>query len=392
MPPQSLPVIDAVQLDDEGLSLWPTILRAEAAAADVAPKFHSKYNNNLIAVRVLGFLLQDFWQHNAQSFGLIPYHRLCQEITSSLRIPDVVVGSEDEAKKQNNNMYELGLLYRNHIMRVFRSNTGPLPATSEHPSPPSIEQFKARIIAAMETPQTTSDARKHALLRDGHRCMLTGVFDYYSCKEFPELRALANASGAKRGILKCAHIFSDSAKEEYAASAIAILTMFGLHASGNKESLIGGNVNKHFNLITMVDSLHTLFHRLEFWFEEVIGEPDTYDICSSDAEFFAVVPAPPRRVTFAVDPDVAAVCKAQGKDAPQLPSPALLAVRAACSRVAHISGAVEQADQILRDLEDISALAEDGSTADLFTSRLLQLLPGTSIRVETPVIDDDSLN
>ncbi|KAK7048118.1 hypothetical protein R3P38DRAFT_3307066 [Favolaschia claudopus] len=374
MPPQSLPVIDA-----------PTILRAEAATANVAPKPDPKHNNNLIAVRVLGFLLQDFWQHNAHSFGLIPYRRLCQEITSCLRVQDVVVGSEDEAKKQNDKLYNLGLLYRNRMMRVFRSNISPLAATLEHPSPPSFEQFNERIIASMETPKSTSDARKHlygslaivqALLRDGYRCMLTGVFDYYSCKEFPELRTLATASGAKRGILKCAHIFSDSVnKEDYAASATDILTMFGLEATYKEGSLIGDNVNQHSNLITMLDGIYTLFNRL-----------------NSDPEFFAVVNAPPRRVTFAVDPDVAAACKAQGKDAPRLPSPALLAVRAACSRVAHMAGAVEQADQIVRELEDISVLAEDGSTADLFTSRLLQLLPRTSIRGGAPVTDDDSQN
>lgn len=78
-------------------------------------------------------------------------------------------------------------------------------------------------------------------------------------------------------------------------------------------------------------------------------------------------------MTFTVDPDVVADCKAKGKAVPALPSPSLLAIRAACSRVAHMSGAAEQADQILRDFEDISVMAEDGATAELITSRLLQL-------------------
>lgn len=82
-------------------------------------------------------------------------------------------------------------------------------------------------------------------------------------------------------------------------------------------------------------------------------------------------------VTFRVDPDVAAACIAKNIDPPSLPSPSLLAIRAACSRVAHMSGAAEHVDQILRDLEDTPVMAEDGGSAHLLESRLLQLLhPG----------------
>lgn len=81
---------------------------------------------------------------------------------------------------------------------------------------------------------------------------------------------------------------------------------------------------------------------------------------------------PPARVTFRVDPDVVAACAANNTELPALPSPSLLAIRAACSRVAHMSGAAEQIDQILRDLEDTPVLAEDGGSAHLLVSRLLQ--------------------
>ncbi|KAJ7775824.1 hypothetical protein B0H14DRAFT_333874 [Mycena olivaceomarginata] len=108
-------------------------------------------------------------------------------------------------------------------------------------------------------------------------------------------------------------------------------------------------------------------------------KPNTYKICATDPDFFNVMGSPPQRVTFTVDPDVVAACVANGRPVPALPSPSLLAIRAACSRVAHMAGAAEQADQILRDLEDMSVMAENGTTADLFTSRLLQVLP--SLRV-----------
>jgi hypothetical protein len=79
-------------------------------------------------------------------------------------------------------------------------------------------------------------------------------------------------------------------------------------------------------------------------------------------------------VTFKVDPEVEAACRVKNKPIPALPSPSLLAIRAAFSRVAHMAGAAEQVDQILRDLEETPVMAEDGSTMDLLTSRLLQVV------------------
>jgi hypothetical protein len=49
-----------------------------------------------------------------------------------------------------------------------------------------------------------------------------------------------------------------------------------------------------------------------------------------------------------------------------LPDPALIAIRAACARVANLSAAAQQADRILRDLEDIAVLADDGSMVNFF--------------------------
>jgi hypothetical protein len=58
-----------------------------------------------------------------------------------------------------------------------------------------------------------------------------------------------------------------------------------------------------------------------------------------------------------------------------LPNPVLIAICTACARVTNLSGAAEQANQILRDLEDIIVLADDGSMAELLSSRLLMSTP-----------------
>jgi len=151
----------------------------------------------------------------------------------------------------------------------------------------------------------------------------------------------------------------------------AILKMFGLDDVGKR--LLGGNVNSHFNILTMAETLHGLFDRLEFWFEEIPGAPNSYNVRASNPDyFFASSPPPRRRVKFEVAPEVVAACHVKGIPVPELPSRQLLAVRAACSRVAHKSGAAEQIDQIFRDLEETQVMANDGTTADLLTSRLLQ--------------------
>lgn len=85
------------------------------------------------------------------------------------------------------------------------------------------------------------------------------------------------------------------------------------------------------------------------------------------------------RVTFRVNPDVEEACAKKKKPVPALPNRQLLAIRAACSRVAHISGAIEKADEILDKMEDTVVLANDGSMTDLLSSRLSMVLPRVDV-------------
>ena len=57
---------------------------------------------------------------------------------------------------------------------------------------------------------------------------------------------------------------------------------------------------------------------------------------------------------------------------PSLPDPGLIAIRAACARVAHLSGTAEQAEQLLEDREDTNVMAGNGDTASLLSSLLLR--------------------
>jgi hypothetical protein len=122
--------------------------------------------------------------------------------------------------------------------------------------------------------------------------MVTGQYDFDSCDRHTDLEAAREAENVPRAVTQCAHIFSESAqdsdkkvsfcafscnansddisKTDYAASAMAILEMFGLNTQA--ESLVGRNVHKHFNILTMRSDLRHLFDHLTFWLEEVIGE------------------------------------------------------------------------------------------------------------------------
>ncbi|KAF7336433.1 hypothetical protein MSAN_02297300 [Mycena sanguinolenta] len=164
---------------------------------------------------------------------------------------------------------------------------------------------------------------------------------------------------------------------------MAIFTAFGLDSK--TESLVGKNVHNHFNILTMWGDLNHLFDMLIIWLEEVDGEENTYKIVSSNEKLLSLMGPLPERVTFRVDPDLVRACNERNTAVPTLPSRSLLAVRAACSRVAHLSGAVEQVQQILHDLEDTSVMAEDGGSAHLLEFRLVQSLRTVDIEANQPL-------
>ena len=53
-----------------------------------------------------------------------------------------------------------------------------------------------------------------------------------------------------------------------------------------------------------------------------------------------------------------------------LPNPKYLRLRAACCRVAHLSGAAERLDDADRDMDEAQVIAKDGSSAELLETAL----------------------
>lgn len=57
-----------------------------------------------------------------------------------------------------------------------------------------------------------------------------------------------------------------------------------------------------------------------------------------------------------------------------LPNPTYLEIHAACCKVAHMSGAAEYLDAVVRDIEGIGVLAEDGASANVLEYAILSRL------------------
>jgi hypothetical protein len=125
--------------------------------------------------------------------------------------------------------------------------------------------------------------------------------------------------------------------------------------------------------MTLHHDVHDWFDRLQLWFEKTVRikqysldrrnkstttqtVKNRYKINCTDELF-----TPPEEVTFTTPDD---------KNLP-VPSEELLALHAACAKVAHFSGAAEYIDESDRDVESLGVLAHNGSSAEVLRSAIL---------------------
>ncbi|KAF5329748.1 hypothetical protein D9619_009172 [Psilocybe cf. subviscida] len=344
-----LPGIDEMrQLDDDGLDIWTTLLEAEKIALH-ATHAEAKYLDPLIAIRIVGFLILNLWTHaNDWNLGIASYISVKDKVESCRHTHDWY-----------NSLVDLGLRYRNHLLRVFRSNeerrSTPSPNESCHESKLSFEATQQQIV--VETKNSKCSTRKQALLRDGFKCAITGFYDLRACRDF---RAEIVSKAPGYSDTKAAHLFSE-------ASVLSLLEIFGLQDPG--QSLHTHSVNGLQNVITLESRLQMRFDNFELWLEPVGGQEHTYNVCKTEIDNVSILGMPiPPRVTLRVDPSAAVNAKKEGL-ALALPDPLLMAVRAVCVRVCNLSGATEHMEKIMDDLEDSTVISDDQGAA-LLGSRL----------------------
>ncbi|KAK4031606.1 hypothetical protein C8A01DRAFT_21206 [Parachaetomium inaequale] len=216
------------------------------------------------------------------------------------------------------------------------------------------------------TPERISALRSTCLIRDRYRCVVTRRFDRSEAvTRFESAGDDARADDSNLldeeqprtfKPLEVAYILPHSLtrlgrSEELDPSkqaALAILNMFDYRVGHLIE---GVDIDRPRNALTLTYNIHGLFSNFHIYFEPVLGvEPHTYRIESFLRLTFIGGLLPITRTLFLIDSYTI-----------DLPSPRLLAIHRAITRILHLSAASAYIDKILRDIEDAG---EQGARAD----------------------------
>ncbi|RDX41752.1 hypothetical protein OH76DRAFT_1302753, partial [Lentinus brumalis] len=190
-----------------------------------------------------------------------------------------------------------------------------------------------------------------ALLRDKHRCMVTGVLDLNSFLQDPSLQD-GEPPAQVRGT-RCCYIFPEvlGTYEHLETARILWMTLERFGYTGLEEHLRGVNIHRLENVLTLEHNVRVFMDRMLLWFEEVEGKKDFYRI--QVAPRVQQVAHFPQEVQFVTHHNLA------------LPDAKYLRIHAACCRIAHLSGAAEYLDDIHRRMERDPVLLEGGESADV---------------------------
>ncbi|KAK1225519.1 hypothetical protein PQX77_011538 [Marasmius sp. AFHP31] len=269
------------------------------------------------------------------------------------------------------NLFTLGESFVKYFIRPFKKTKGRTPAPSSRPSRPSFDKDKEKWTAEIkEAPKDHREAKRQALIRDGFQCVVTGLYDD-SAFGNPRIDQEALRDVTVSVNTKCAHIVSEStyfnisytsAKKDYSASVLAALKRFGYDVN----NLNGAKVHSLYNVMTMEQNVHDWFDNLNLWFEK-IPNVNRYRVKTASGR----IPNPNARteITFTTTSEL------------PLPSPDLLALHAACAKVAHLSGAAAYIDELDRDTDDLCVLAHDGGSFSILNNALLRSLPSIDVGV-----------
>ncbi|KAF8878639.1 hypothetical protein CPB85DRAFT_1460449 [Mucidula mucida] len=366
LPPRlDKPFLSSLQLSaPESHYAFSCVSEAETSAIHIFNQSGDKdmvAKGNIVASRVLGCLLHVL---DERPTGLT------DTVVTTIR-HELFNDTKWATPDRNTLIYEVGAAYRDHLLRAFRESTAAVrPPTPEHPSRASFDKLDKKwredLIASSVNYDTS---RSKTLARDGYRCKLTMAWKDSSCIEVQELSQMAIESRTGRGPVQVCHIVNESltqrAKGTGKPKFLRILEMFGMKDVA--ETLASANgVHSLTNLLCLGQALHTLFDKLDIWFEPTNTKHEytvhtAYDIAEvyahwQDTVVFSVFPH--RYETF------------RNADLP-LPDPKLLVLHGICARVAQMSGAIRYFDEIDRDMKALKVLASDGSTSTTFLQSIL---------------------
>ncbi|EKM53636.1 uncharacterized protein PHACADRAFT_125491 [Phanerochaete carnosa HHB-10118-sp] len=360
--PPSLETSIGISVDNNLRSAYSLVLDAEYAAAS------AQNEEAVMHARIVGFLMIAFHEFRA-TLGDQPISRVSTEVRSSSHDLGTVI-------------YDLGLRYRENLLRAFRQAKGPpLPPSSECPSRSPVMTLEDMLRDALDgSGKDYRSAKKRALARDGFRCMLTGEYDISSIDRSPAICSMQALDASGAGNTNCCHVLSESTlqdadpgnpdhdrKRNYAASVLSVLHSFGLGTFVD-EIVKRSGIHHLSDILTMVNYLHVHFDNLKLWLEGT-NTPNEYKICVTK-EYLIARKGLERTISFQA--------QVPGRDDLPLPDPRLLAIHAACARTLHMSGAAEYIDKCDWDAEDIQVLAEDGSSHAILLEKINRIAVSSS--------------
>ncbi|KAG8730210.1 hypothetical protein FRC10_002981 [Ceratobasidium sp. 414] len=253
---------------------------------------------------------------------------------------DIAAAATDEQLKA------LGCWYRDGVLIPMRASGHRTPWITTHPSADSPNGAGDHNVAGLEpAARDQANTRASAAERDGHCCVLTGI---YSDKH-PDAKTLDLFTDPT----VAAHIIPFFWIGGKPKDRPMIWTVVERYAGIKLEELNGKEINKLQNVLTVTEHVHKRFGNLEIWLEAIPNRPNSYYLRKA-------------RAGLLVRPDGYEIIFTTGP----LPEPRYLALHAACARVLHVTGMAEGIDKLLEDWEARKVLSADGSSAELLDCAL----------------------
>ncbi|EGN98521.1 hypothetical protein SERLA73DRAFT_74721 [Serpula lacrymans var. lacrymans S7.3] len=231
-------------------NVYAACLAFEAAATTGTPPIQVGGIDTLVLARVLGYILI----HAPNDTTLT---NLSNEIADAY-----AMGLEALA--------DLGLHYINVFIRCFKRANGRTPAPSEHPSRPSFDDTRDFMMhISQQSPkdhQTVKRLVRPFLSKSHHKDPAHEAHAGY-------LAALPNRTSST----ECAHIIPDyvnrdisgpiagGSKHHHTSTVWAVLSCLGL--TFGWEELIGNEIHRVENVLTLDPTAHSLFDNLDLWLD-----------------------------------------------------------------------------------------------------------------------------
>ncbi|KAL0636405.1 hypothetical protein Q9L58_004655 [Maublancomyces gigas] len=224
---------------------------------------------------------------------------------------------------------------------------------------------RSEISPAQATTARLHDLRSRCLLRDGHRCVVTGKFDRSHIQNLMKKTTRARRRALPAGYsTEAAHIIPhalnalDSTTGALAPSKHYVWRIMNMFDPGISRILEGTAINSPANALMLLPELHQRFGRLECYLEEVDENTYSFKHTARSVQIEAFYEPRAPRLAFANH-------EPEGTPHSPLPSARLLKFHRACCLILAMSGAAEYVERLLDDTEELmlkGMLAADGSS------------------------------